>query len=206
MKKSQYAVFAIFVGVQSFLLQLVDQLIGTHLVQGGHSGFVFIAFQGWALYFLLGSNVKGAIKGFLGYVFGILFAVIMIEMSLVLPNLGIWTVPLVALVIVPFMMYFEFAPWCISNVAVFFVGAGAFFGINSYVEGITMPQSAGIVLLYCVFGLLSGWMSIRFRSWLESKVFKNEEDESFSEHEDRPISYQEHVDKNERMEVYRAHE
>ena len=60
MKKSQYLIFAIFVGIQSFLLQLVDQLIGTHLVSGGHSGFVFIAFQGWAVYFLLGSSVKGA--------------------------------------------------------------------------------------------------------------------------------------------------
>ena len=135
MKKSQYLIFAIFVGIQSFLLQLVDQVIGTHLVSGGHSGFVFIAFQGWALYFLLGSSVKGAVKGFCGYVLGILFAVIMIGMSAILPDLKLLTVPLVALIVVPFMMYFEFAPWCISNVAVFFVGAGAFFGVNSYVEG-----------------------------------------------------------------------
>ena len=78
MKKSQYLIFAIFVGIQSFLLQLVDQLIGTHLVSGGHSGFVFIAFQGWGVYFLLGSSVKGAVKGFCGYILGILFAVIMI--------------------------------------------------------------------------------------------------------------------------------
>ncbi|GAA0282339.1 hypothetical protein GCM10008922_46290 [Faecalicatena contorta] len=170
MKKSQYLIFAIFVGIQSFLLQLVDQLIGTHLVSGGHSGFVFIAFQGWAVYFLLGSSVKGAVKGFCGYVLGILFAVIMIGMSAVLPDLKLLTVPLVALIVVPFMMYFEFAPWCISNVAVFFVGAGAFFGINSYVEGIKMWQSAGIVLLYCTFGLLSGWMSVLFRKWLEGKI------------------------------------
>ena len=53
----------------------------------------------------------------------------------------------------------------------FFVGAGAFFGVNSYVEGIKMWQSAGIVLLYCIFGLLSGWTSIVFRKWLEGKIF-----------------------------------
>lgn len=80
-----------------------------------------------------------------------------------------WAVPIVALIVVPFMMYFEFAPWCISNVAVFFVGAGAFFGIVNYVEGVTIPGAAGIVLLYCALGLASGWMSILFRTWLEHK-------------------------------------
>lgn len=172
MKKSQYLIFAVFVGLQSFLLQLIDQLIGTHLTSGGHSGFVFIAFQGWALYFLLGSSVKGAVKGFCGYVLGILFAIIMIGLATLWSGLGIITVPVVALFVVPFMMYFEFAPWCISNVAVFFVGAGAFFGINSYVEGIGMLTAAGIVLLYCTLGLVSGWMSIAFRSRLEKYLVK----------------------------------
>ncbi|MEG2305611.1 MAG: DUF1097 domain-containing protein [Lachnospiraceae bacterium] len=167
MNKTQYLMFAVFVGVQSFLLQLIDRLIGTHLVPGGHSGFVFIAFQGWALYFLLGSNIKGAVKGFCGYILGISFAIIMIALAGVLPGLGMLTIPVVALVVVPFMMYFEFAPWCISNVAVFFVGAGAFYGINSYVDGIKIWQSAGIVLLYCMFGLLCGWASIFFRKRFE---------------------------------------
>ena len=45
MKKSQYLIFAIFVGIQSFLLQLVDQVIGTHLVSGGHSGFVLDVYK-----------------------------------------------------------------------------------------------------------------------------------------------------------------
>lgn len=139
MNKNRFLIFALYVGLQSFLLQIVDQLIGTHLTPGGHSGFVFIAFQGWALYFLLGSNIKGAVKGFCGYVLGILFAIIMIGLLGIFAGAGMWAVPIVALIVVPFMMYFEFAPWCISNVAVFFVGAGAFFGIVNYVEGVTIP-------------------------------------------------------------------
>ncbi|MDD3361480.1 MAG: DUF1097 domain-containing protein [Hespellia sp.] len=168
MKKSQFLIFAVYVGIQSFLLQLIDQLIGQHLTPGGHSGFVFIAFQGWALYFLLGSNLKGAVKGIMGYVLGIVFAVIMMELSGVFTGAGILTVPIVALIVVPFMMCFEFAPWCISNVSVFFIGAGAFFGIMNYVEGIRIIDAAGIVLLYCALGLASGWMSIWFRSKLET--------------------------------------
>lgn len=174
MNKSQFLVFAVYVGVQSFLLQLVDQLIGTHLTPGGHSGFVFIAFQGWALYFLLGSSLKGAAKGFCGYVLGILFAVIMIGMGKLFPEAGMFTVPVVALIVVPFMMYFEFAPWCISNVAVFFVGSGAYFGIVNYVDGVTKAGAAGIVLLYCGLGLASGWMTILFRNWFEKKLLKKE--------------------------------
>lgn len=167
MDKAQYMIFAVFVGVQSLLLQLADRFIGTHLVPGGHSGFVFIAFQGWALYFLLGSSVKGAVKAFCGYVMGIVFAVIMMGLASAFPWMGILAIPVTAFLVVPFMMYFEFAPWCISNVAVFFVGAGAFYGINSYVDGIRIWQSAGIVLLYCVFGLVCGWMTILFRSRYE---------------------------------------
>ncbi|MDD3403572.1 MAG: DUF1097 domain-containing protein [Hespellia sp.] len=175
MKKGQFLIFALYVGIQSFLLQLIDQLIGTHLTSGGHSGFVFIAFQGWALYFLLGSNLKGAVKGLLGYILGILFAVIMIILSNIFAGAGILAVPIVALIVVPFMMYFEFAPWCISNVSVFFIGAGAFFGVMNYVEGVTKLCAAGIVLLYCTLGLASGWMSILFRNRLEEICWKKKE-------------------------------
>ena len=170
MKKSQFLIFAIYVGVQSFLLQFIDQMIGTHLTPGGHSGFVFIAFQGWALYFLLGSNLKGAAKGFLGYILGILFAVLMMGMSKLFSGTGMLAVPIVALIVVPFMMYFEFAPWCISDVAVFFIGSGAYFGIVNYVEGVTKVGAAAIVLLYCVLGLMSGWMTILFRNWFEKNL------------------------------------
>ena len=48
MNKRYFFIFALYVGIQSFLLQLIDQLIGKSLVPGGHNGFVFIAFQGWA--------------------------------------------------------------------------------------------------------------------------------------------------------------
>ena len=41
--KKKFLVIAVYVGVQSFLLQLVDQLIGKCLVSGGTKGFVFIA-------------------------------------------------------------------------------------------------------------------------------------------------------------------
>ena len=162
MKKSQYLIFAIFVGIQSFLLQLVDQLIGTHLASGGHSGFVFIAFQGWAVYFLLGSSVKGAVKGFCGYVLGILFAVIMIGMSAVLPDLKFLTVPLVALIVVPFMMYFEFAPWCISNVAVFFVGAGAFSELTAMLKASRCGSPQGLYFYTVHSGCCSAGRALCF--------------------------------------------
>lgn len=110
MNKRYFFIFALYVGIQSFLLQLIDQLIGKSLVPGGHNGFVFIAFQGWALYFLLGSTLRGAVTGFCGYVMGILFAVLMIAAASAFSGLQLLAVPVTALVIVPVMMYFEYAP------------------------------------------------------------------------------------------------
>lgn len=167
MDKKRFFLFAVYVGAQSFLLQLVDQLIGKSLVAGGHSGFVFLAFQAWALYFLLGSSVKGAVTGFCGYALGIFFSTLMIASSSVLSFLGIWTVPVVALLVVPVMMYFEYAPWFAANVSTFFVGAGAFYAVLNYVEDIKIWEAAFVVLLYCSFGLASGWMTIAFRHWYE---------------------------------------
>ena len=170
MDKKKFLVIAVYVGIQSFLLQLVDQLIGKCLVSGGTKGFVFIAFQAWALYFLLGNSLKGAVKGSCGYILGIIFAVIMSAGAGMFSWMGILAVPVTALIVVPFMMYFEFAPWCISNVAVFFVGAGAYYGILNYVDGINAVRAAGIVMLYCVLGLASGFMTILFRTQYERKI------------------------------------
>lgn len=173
MNKKQFFLFALYVGIQSFLLQLIDQLIGKSFVPGGHSGFAFIAFQGWALYFLLGSTIKGAVIAFCGYIIGIIFAVIMCVGASLMPGMGILSVPIIALIIVPVMMCFEYAPKNINNVATFFVGAGAFYGVLNYVEGICMTEAAFIVLFYCALGLLSGWMTIIFRNkyedWLKKR-------------------------------------
>ena len=163
MKGKHFFVFAFFVGVQSFLLQAADIFISSHLIRGENLGYVFIAFQGWALYFLLGSRIDGIVRGMCGYSVGILFSVIMIFISRQLYPAGRLAVPLTALIVVPVMMYFEFAPAWISNVAVFFVGSGAFYGIYTYAGGMTILKAAGIVLLYCGLGLTSGYGTICFR-------------------------------------------
>lgn len=172
MKKKQFFLFALYVGIQSFILQIIDQMIGKNLVSGGDRGFAFIAFQAWALYFLLGSTIKGAVTTFCGYIAGIVFAIVMNVGAGILSGLGIFTVPVVALIVVPMMMYFEYSPWNISNVATFFVGAGAFYGILNYVDGIHVEEAAFIVLLYCALGLLSGWMTIFFRYRYEEQLNK----------------------------------
>lgn len=167
MKKRHFLFFALYVGIQSFLLQIVDRMIGPYLTDGVNLGFAFIAFQGWALYFLLGSKSTGIIRGMSGYTAGIAFSIVMILVGNWFSFMGIWAVPITALIVVPFMMYFEYAPWWIGDVAVFFVGAGAYYGIYNYIEETTMVGAAGIVLLYCFLGLLSGWATITFRKHYE---------------------------------------
>ena len=170
-KGKWFLVFALFVGGQSFLLQLADSIISSYIIGGDNLGYVFIAFQGWALYFLLGSRTEAIVKGICGYGAGIAFSVIMIAVSRQFQPIGRFAVPLTALLVVPVMMYFEFAPRWINNVAIFFVGSGAFYGIYTYGGGMTISRAAGIVLLYCGLGLCSGWTTIWFRrryeQWLK---------------------------------------
>lgn len=82
------------------------------------------------------------------------------------PQFFLFAVPVAALLIVPVMMYFEYAHAYINSVSTFFLGAGAFYGIKNYVQGIGVLQTAGIVVLYCAMGLLCGWVSVSFRARL----------------------------------------
>lgn len=164
MKKRDFFIFAVYVGIQSFLLQLADKCLSPWLTAGSNEGFAFVAFQGWALYFLLGGKPKGIIKGLLGYAAGIGFAMLMVLIGTWLTFTGVMAVPITALLVVPAMMYFEYGPWWLSNTAVFFIGAGACYGIYNYVDEVTMPRAAVIVMVYCLLGLVSGWATIRFRT------------------------------------------
>lgn len=170
MKKSQFLLFAIFVGVQSFLLQVIDQLLSRYVIPFENSGFVFIGFFGWALYFLLGGNLKGGAKVFGGYIMGIFFAIIMFFVAGAFKGTGMFAVPIAALLVVPMMMYFEYAPKTIGNVSVFFLGAGAFYAIFNYVSGATMVSTTLILLTYCLLGLASGWGTVTFRTWYEKRL------------------------------------
>ena len=132
---------------------------------------MFVAFQSWALYFLR-EHCEKRFKRLSWILYGdCIREIVMLKVGGMLGGLGIFAIPVTALIIVPIMMYFEYAPFYISDVATFFVGAGAFYGIYNYVDGITINRHSMIEMLYCVLGLASGWMTVLFRNWYENKQY-----------------------------------
>ncbi len=170
MKFSKFIVIPLFIAFQAFTMQAIDQSISKFFPPTGNSGFGWIAFQAWAMFFLAGCNVKGAVKTFLGYISGIVASIAIMKFGSALGgSLGFWAFPAAVAVIVVPVICLEKVKW-LDYVPSIFIGAGAFFGFMSYVKGATFGGAAITELSYCLFGLVYGYITVKFRGWYESKV------------------------------------
>ena len=168
MTAKKYFPIALFIGVQAAVLQAIDQLICagvSPLVAGGG----WISFQAWAMYFLGGCNIKGGMRALIGYIIGMVASIAIIFSGGQLGTFGFWAMPLVLLVLVPVILYLDIAPEMISFVPAVFVGAGVFFGVMSYIPGAAFGNAFISELIYCIIGLVFGWITIKFRGWYEAK-------------------------------------
>ena len=168
MTASKYFPIALFIGLQAAVLQVIDQLICTGVVPL-LAGGGWIAFQAWAMYFLGGCTIKNGVRVLIGYVIGMAASVAIIFCGGQLGVLGFWAMPLVLLVLVPIILYLDIAPEMVNFVPAVFVGAGVFFGIMSYIPGATFANAFLSEGLYCIIGLVFGWLTITFRGWYEAK-------------------------------------
>jgi hypothetical protein len=173
MTKGKFFWIAFFIGAQAFLLQVIDQVLAPLCPPDGNVGFGWIAFQAWAMYFLSGLNVVGAVKSFFSYGIGILASVAIMVSGGILSGLGFFTIPVMLLFFVPFVIYFELAPSPLSYVPAMFVGAGVYFGFMSYIEAATYTGAAITELIYCALGLLFGYVTVTFRGWYEKHFVNN---------------------------------
>ena len=168
MTAKKYLPIALFIGLQAAVLQVIDQLICAGIAPLAAGGG-WISFQAWAVYFLGGGTVKGGVRGLIGYVLGMAASIAIIFCGGQLGGLGFWAMPLVLLVLVPIILYLDIAPELFSFVPAVFVGAGVFFGIMSYIPGATFVNAFIGEGIYCVLGLVFGWMTVTFRVWYEGK-------------------------------------
>lgn len=169
MNAKKYFPIALFIGIQAFAIQIVDQLLCAYVPPIGNTGFGWIAFQSWACYFLAGGTVKGGVRSFIGYVFGMLASIAIIAGSGIVGTLGFFATPVVLLILVPIILYLDIAPELLNLVPAVFVGAGVFFGMMSYVPGTTFTNTLITEGIYCVLGLIFGWATCTFRGWYEKK-------------------------------------
>ncbi len=172
MTAKKYFPIALFIGVQAFAIQILDQVLHQHVPPAGNGGFGWIGFQAWAVYFMAGGTVKGGVRSFIGYFIGMIASIAILVGGGMVGGLGFFAVPVVLLILVPVILYLDIAPELLSFVPAVFVGAGVFFGMMTYVPGATFTNTLFTETVYCVIGLIFGWATVSFRGWYEGKFVR----------------------------------
>lgn len=168
----------VIVALLAFSIQILDQLVSPNVMPAGNVGFGWIAFQAWAMYFLAGCDVKGGIKTLIGYVNGIVASILIMKLGgMLIPSLAFYAFPVAVLIIVVPVISLERIPWA-DFVPAVFVGAGVFFGFMSYVPNASFASAASTEIIYCIIGLIYGYVTVKLRVLYEGAVTKVEVDKA----------------------------
>lgn len=169
MKFQQFIVIPVIVASLAFTIQVLDQLLAGFMPVAGNVGFGWIAFIAWAMYFMAGCTLEGGKKTFCGYISGIVASIAIMELGSALTGFGFFAFPLaIFVVVVPCICLERLPPF--DFVPALFVGAGTFFGFMSYVSGATYMTATITELVYCVIGLIFGWMTVSLRGRYEAYI------------------------------------
>ncbi|MDR1624819.1 MAG: DUF1097 domain-containing protein [Tannerellaceae bacterium] len=170
MSLKQFAIIPIIIGVLAFGIQMLDQLLAPFMPPAGNVGFSWICFQSWAVYFFSGCTLKGGIKALISYGLGIIVSIVIITIGgAMTPVMGFVAVPLAVGVMACAAIFFERNDWT-SCIPALFIGAGAFFAFMNYVPGATFANASLTIMVYCLIGLLFGFITVALRSSYEKKV------------------------------------
>ncbi len=174
MKFSKFIVIPIMIAALAAIVQLIDQAFqgaGACPFFIAGSGFGWLTFQAWALYFLAGCNIKGGVQVLVAYIAGIIGSIAIIMFAMWLGSVGVdgfWATPLSLMVLVIPVICLERVQVMIPGL---FVGAGAFFAIMTFSpEGTTFLSASGTELVYCLVGLIFGWITVTLRVAYENSV------------------------------------
>ena len=172
MKNLSFAVGAAFTALLAFIIVCIDQLIKQYMPIGAESGFTYIAFVAWAVYFFSGCTLNGGIRALIGYAVGVSFSVlIMLLANALFPSTGFYAVPIGVFIIVFLVLYLEKVPW-VDLIPAMFVASGCYFGIMTYVPDATFETAAIVEIIYGSIGLLFGWITITGKGLLAKAIEK----------------------------------
>lgn len=164
MTPRRFVPIAIFVALQSSVLQGIDQILRHAVPPADNLGFTWVAFLAWATYFLAGSTVRGGAKALIGVVIGILYSIGVLVLGDWLGAFGFLASPMAIFLLIPLVMYLELGPDLVTLVPAVFVGAGTFFACMLYVPGATFAAIGTTQVTYTLLGLTFGWMTVAFRT------------------------------------------
>ena len=171
MKNLSFFVGSTYTALLAFIIVCVDQLIKQYMPIGAESGFTYIAFVAWAVYFFSGCTLNGGIRAAIGYVVGISFSIVIVLLAGVFSFTGFFAVPIGVLIVVIPVLYLEKVPW-IDLIPAMFVASGCFFGIMTYVPEASFCTAACVEIIYGFIGLLFGWLTITGKGYLAKMIEK----------------------------------
>jgi hypothetical protein len=171
MKNLSFAVGAAYTALLAFIIVCIDQLIKQYMPIGAESGFTYIAFVAWAVYFFSGCTSKGGIRAAIGYVIGVSFSILIILLAGAFSSTGFFAVPIGVFIIVFLVLYLEKVPW-VDLIPAMFVASGCYFGIMTYVPEATFGTAACVEIIYGFIGLLFGWITITGKDLFSKAIEK----------------------------------
>ena len=169
----KFIVIPVYIAVLAAGFIVLDQVISPYMPITTKNGFGWVTFQAWAMYFMAGCTVKGGARTFLGYVLGVLSAILIIELAGVLGSPGFWAFPMAVLVMVIPMCSMERAHSLIDFVPAIFVSSAVYFAFTQIYPATTTKTSMAVtILVYCGIGMILGYITISIRAAYEKMVAK----------------------------------
>jgi len=172
MSFKKFVVIPLIIAGLAFTIQIVDQLLSPIMPPCGNSGFGWIAFQAWAVYFLAGCDIKGGVKALVGYAAGIAGSIAIMTLGGIFGPLQFFAFPLAVGLVACALIFLERTTWWLSFIPAMFIGAGAFFAFMTYVDGATFMKATITELVYCLIGLTYGFMTVALRTAYEKGLSK----------------------------------
>ena len=167
----QFFPIPVAIAVLAFLLMLVN-LGASHCPNYGKYFVIWVAFQAWAMYFMAGCTLKNGVKVMLGYLGGAVASIAIMELGGVLGFLGEMAMPVAVLIIVVPVICSERVPM-FDFVPAWFVGAGVFFALKTYVPNLSHVDAGIMSLFSCLIGVIFGIVTVVFRMKYEASLKLN---------------------------------
>jgi len=177
----KFIAIPLFIAFQAFILMALTPYIPlTGKAVGGPGLITWISFQAWAMYFLGGCNVKMGVRSLVGYLGGIIASVAIFDLGAALSGLNSPTTPwglyVAVFLVVVVVLCCQRVPG-IDFIPAYFIGAGAFFALMTYLKKPEEATHFGWYLqiaipemVACVVGLFFGWITVTFQTWYEARV------------------------------------
>jgi len=179
MKFGKLFIYAIIISLLAAIVDLITNLLQGAGIITTDASLTFISFICWATYFLFGANLKGAWSAFLGFIVGIIAAILMFVLTNVFAgagmNVSIIAIPLAVFILVIFMLLCEKLPY-FNNIAAIFLGTGMFFGLMG-IPAVAAKGYATVAfgeLLYGAIGFAAGWITVLVRGAIENSAKKSD--------------------------------